>query len=183
MKLLAALLLLSMPCYAMDISDPKQSYAQLVDDKGNISFPTHFQTDLVHLGTTAVFADGKQLQNLNGIYTQKLSIEHFNKTGEWLDGTVFFKDIKFVEKQPMTTGLVYHQQGNDVFFVMIKDNKGRFAGNPHWGEGWGWAMFDAEPGDNISDNRQFCQACHEPRKDWQWLHLEQYPKLINVPKQ
>ncbi len=29
------------------------------------------------------------------------------------------------------------------WFVMMKDTKGRYAGNKLWGDGWGWSWFDA----------------------------------------
>lgn len=73
-----------------ELTKPQDTYTKLVDSKGNVSFPAGFQTELVHVGTTAVIApDSIKVQNLNGIYTQRVSIEHYNQTGEWLDGTVF----------------------------------------------------------------------------------------------
>ena len=46
-----------------------------------------------------------------------------------------------------------------IWFVMIKDAKGRFPGNDLWGDGWGWALFEAkEPeakrGDRLHDRLQ-----------------------------
>ena len=31
--------------------------------------------------------------------------------------------------------------------VLIKDAKGRYPGNPLWGDGWGWALFKADSPD------------------------------------
>ena len=34
---------------------------------------------------------------------------------------------------------------------MIKDAKGRFPGNDLWGDGWGWALFEAkDPKKNVA---------------------------------
>jgi len=38
----------------------------------------------------------------------------------------------------MTTGDAHWASGPKVWFVMIKDEKGRYPGNPLWGDGWGW---------------------------------------------
>ncbi|GAL33272.1 hypothetical protein JCM19240_1968 [Vibrio maritimus] len=87
------------------LSNPADTYKELVDNKGNISFPTDFQTELVHVGTTAVIApDSKRVQNLNGIYAQGAAVEHYNSTGEWPDGTVFVKDVKHTQSEHLTTG-------------------------------------------------------------------------------
>ena len=153
-------------------------YAQLVDEQGNIAFPADFQQSLIHLGTTAVMSESMRVQNLNGIYTQAEALNAYNQTGLWPDGTLFVKDVKLVSSERLTTGLVYHQQANDVFFVMIKDTQGRFANSPHWGEGWGGAMFDATPKVNVSENKAQCQACHAPRRENDWLYTDQYPALF-----
>jgi hypothetical protein len=43
---------------------------------------------------------------------------------------------------------------------MIKDKKGRFPENANWGEGWGWALFNAgEIEKNASAN--FRTSCLE----------------------
>ena len=34
-----------------------------------------------------------------------------------------------------------------MWFVMIKDEKGRYPGNPLWGDGWGWALFKTDAPD------------------------------------
>ncbi|RKF15771.1 hypothetical protein DBZ36_15455 [Alginatibacterium sediminis] len=160
------------------LADPADTFGELVDDTGTIAFPHAFQTQLVHLGTTAVVGENMLLKNLNGIYTQEASIEIYNQTGLWPDGTVFVKDVKHVSSERLSTGLVYHQQNNDIFFVMVKDTQQRFTQNQHWGEGWGWAMFGQAPEMNESPNRQFCQACHAPRESNDWLFTDQYPALL-----
>ncbi|RJG50501.1 cytochrome P460 family protein [Motilimonas pumila] len=160
------------------LNDPAGTYQDLVDQQGEIHFPVDFQTELVHLGTTVVMAEDMKPANLNGIYTQQKAINHYNQTGEWLDGTVFVKDVKFVPTERLTTGLVGHQEGNDIFFVMVKDNQQRFSGHENWGDGWGWAMYGAKPTMNESPNKEFCQGCHMPRKDNQWLYTDQYPALL-----
>ena len=43
----------------------------------------------------------------------------------------------------MTTGTVSHAETLKGWFVMMKDSNGRYASNKLWGDGWGWAWFDA----------------------------------------
>ena len=49
------------------------------------------------------------------------------------------------------------------WFVMVKDNVGRFSGNKLWGDGWGWSWFDAtNPQKTTSTGYTTdCQPCHE----------------------
>jgi Cytochrome P460 len=62
---------------------------------------------------------------------------------------------------------------------MIKDTKGRFANNPVWGDGWGWALIKTD-----SSNRSVttnygteCLPCHMPAKNTDWIYVEGYPTL------
>ena len=66
-----------------------------------------------------------------------------------------------------------------AWFVMVKDQKGRFKGNPNWGEGWGWALFKpADPEKNVSTNyRKDSIGCHIPAKKTDWVYLQGYPTL------
>jgi hypothetical protein len=41
----------------------------------------------------------------------------------------------------MTTGDAHWATDIKVWFVLIKDSKGRYKNNPLWGDGWGWALF------------------------------------------
>ena len=60
-----------------------------------------------------------------------------------------------------------------------KDSKNRFAGNPLWGEGWGWALFKPQDSSkNVASNFQTdCLGCHVPAKDRDWVYTEAYPTL------
>ena len=72
-------------------------------------------------------------------------------------------------------------QGTDIkiWFVMIKDSKGRFPGNDLWGDGWGWALFEAkEPARNVAtDYKTDCKLCHVPAKKDDWVYIRGYPVL------
>jgi hypothetical protein len=57
------------------------------------------------------------------------------------------------------------------WFVMMKDSKGRHAGNKLWGDGWGWSWFDAaNPSKTTStDYKTNCQSCHVPARASDWI--------------
>ena len=92
----------------------------------------------------------------------------------------------------MTTGTISHSDRLRGWFVMMKDSKGRYAGNkPVWGDGWGWSWFDAAnpsipslnlplPGGGAAtstDYRENCKPCHLPAKATDWIYVDGYPPL------
>ena len=62
---------------------------------------------------------------------------------------------------------------------MIKDTEGRFAGNPLWGEGWGWALFQTDDRTvNVATAYTTdCLGCHVPARANDWIYVEAYPTL------
>jgi hypothetical protein len=62
---------------------------------------------------------------------------------------------------------------------MVKDMKGRYRNHPNWGDGWGWALYEAkDPSRNISsDYKTDCLPCHVPAKNTDWVFMEGYPTL------
>ncbi|MEL7374909.1 MAG: cytochrome P460 family protein [Pseudomonadota bacterium] len=60
-----------------------------------------------------------------------------------------------------------------------KDTKGRFADNPLWGEGWGWALYkpDAPQTNVATDFQKDCIGCHIPAKDTDYVYVDAYPTL------
>jgi len=61
----------------------------------------------------------------------------------------------------------------------LKDAKGRFSANDLWGDGWGWALFEAkDPKRNVATNyRTDCKTCHIPAKKDYWVYVRGYPAL------
>ena len=90
--------------------------------------------------------------------------------------------MSFLTGTSYTTGANVSYATADLkqWFVMIKDNKGRFTDNPLWGDGWGWALF--KPTDKTTnvatDYKSDCMGCHIPAKDTDWVYVEAYPTLV-----
>ena len=54
------------------------------------------------------------------------------------------KEALKVKSATMTTGAAQWAGDINIWFVMVKDTQGRFKGNPHWAQGWGWALYEAK---------------------------------------
>ena len=151
-----------------------------MDSQGGISRPTDFRTNFVHLGPYAVLDEKSASRGLHDVYTEKASAEHYRKTGKFPDGATLVKEIRKLETSAMTTGnpVVW---GSDaaVWFVMVKDAKGRFASNPLWGDGWGWALFKADaPAKNVAVSYEAdCMGCHVPAAKTDRVFIQGYPTL------
>lgn len=155
------------------------TFSPYVDDKGNISFPKNFRTTMVHLGSWFVPEGGAS--GFHDVYTEKESVEVFRKTGKFPDGATLVKELRVSKAGSYTTGsgVSYATNGIKQWFVMIKDVKGRFADNPLWGDGWGWALYKPDDrGKNVATNyKTDCLSCHIPAKDNDWVYTEAYPTL------
>jgi hypothetical protein len=69
----------------------------------------------------------------------------YRLNNQFPDGTVLVKEVLAGAHGRMTTGQAHWaSDATKVWFVMIKDTKGRYPGNPLWGDGWGWALFKSD---------------------------------------
>lgn len=150
-----------------------------VNDSGEISVPsTDFRSGWVMLGSWTIL-DGEEASGMHVVYTQPDAVAAYLETGEFPDGTVLVKELLSAKTQTLTTGTVASADEVEGWFVMIKDREGRFGGNPLWGNGWGWAQFDAnDPENTFTENYEDeCIACHEPAEETDWVYVEGYPIL------
>ena len=156
-----------------------EGFSPYVDTNGNISFPDGFRTSMVHLGSWFVPEGGAS--GFHDVYTEKESVEVYRRTGKFPDGATLVKELRASKSGSFTTGqgVSYATSELKQWFVMIKDSKNRFAGNPLWGEGWGWALYKPDdPSKNLATNFQTdCLGCHVPAKNQDWVYTEAYPTL------
>lgn len=160
-----------------------EKFSPYVDDKGNIALPADYKTTFNHLGTFATAGKvGGPVDQLHGVYARPEDINAYRKDGTFPDGAVIVKDVYKVKSDNLTTGTVTWATDIDVWFVMVKDAKGRFKGNDLWGDGWGWALFKGtDPKKQVaSDYTTDCRACHVPAKKDDWLYVRGYPVLKDV---
>lgn len=156
------------------------SFSPYVDAKGGITLPKGFKTTFVHLGTIAVAPKkGEPVKELHGTYTRRQDLLGFQRTGSFPDGAVLVKEVRATTNEKLTTGAVAYDANVKIWFVMIKDAKGRFPDNELWGDGWGWGLFDGkDPAKQIATNyRTDCRTCHVPVKQTDWVYTKCYPAL------
>ncbi len=155
------------------------SFSPYVDAQGNISLPSDFRINMVHLGSWFVPDGGAS--GFHDVYTEKATAVAFRNTGKFPDGATIVKELRAADAGDYTTGAGVHYATPRLkqWFVMIKDTQNRFPANPVWGEGWGWALFKTDdPNTNATANyKSDCLGCHVPAKASDWIYIEAYPSL------
>lgn len=150
----------------------------LVDKSGNIQFPADYRDRYQTLGTYVVL-DPKGGDQMHMTYATPGAAEYYRHNRKFADGTVLVKEVFGTDHAPMTTGDAHWAKDTKVWFVLIKDSKGRYPGNPLWGDGWGWALFKSDaPGKQVATSyRKDCLGCHLPAKADDWIYIKGYPVL------
>ncbi len=156
----------------------EDTYRQWVDNQGGIRLPGNFRLEWIHLGSWLVEDPKAPGHGFHDVYTQPEAAKTYVQTGKFPDGTVLVKEIRQIGAGPLTTGQAQWATDRVMWFVMVKDNKSRFD-NPHWAEGWGWALYEAQnPAKNVSKSfAETCQGCHIPAKNTDWVFVDGYPTL------
>lgn len=156
-----------------------EEFSAYVDERGTISLPEDFRASMVHLGSWYVPAGNAS--GFHDVYTEQSTVEAYRQTGKFPDGATLVKELRPANEGDYTTGsdIAYATKDVKQWFVMIKDTQGRFADNPVWGDGWGWALYKPDDiGKNVASNYQIdCKGCHIPAKDNDWVYVEAYPTL------
>ena len=135
-------------------------FSPYVTKDGGISRPTDYRETFMHLGTYAVATKPNQpVDEMHDVYARPEDVRAYRRDGKFPDGAVLVKEVTRVGSEKLTTGQSHWATDIKLWFVMIKDAKGRFPGNDLWGDGWGWALFLAkEPaqqrGDRLRDRLQ-----------------------------
>ena len=151
------------------------------DALGNLRVPEGYRTTYEYLGSWSV-ADEKKTgaKQIHMVYASPGTITAYRQSGRFPDGTVLVKEVYAAATSPMTTGIVSHAQKLAGWFVLVRDDNARHAGNKLWGDGWGWSWFDADsPSKTTStDYRTDCKGCHEPAQATEWIYTSGYPVLV-----
>ena len=159
-----------------------KEYAQgVVAADGSMHVPENFRTDYVMLGSWAVTGDADTGDSigLHVVYAPKSAVEVYRRTGKFPDGTVLVKELFNGKTENLTTGKATSAASGAGYFVMVKDDKGRFPGNPLWGDGWGWSFFNADNTRRTitKDYRKECLGCHVPARSTDFVYVDAYPVL------
>jgi Cytochrome P460 len=150
----------------------------LVDKTGNIRKPADFRDLYQELGVYTP-VDLNNNTEMHYTYAPPGTAEYYRKNGKFADGTVLVKEVFATDHAQLTTGDAHWATATKVWFVMIKDDKGRYPGNPLWGDGWGWALFKSDaPDKQVATNyKKDCLGCHVPVEKTDWIYVQGYPVL------
>ena len=168
--------------------DVGDTYRTMVDPEGNITLPLEFRRSWAFLGTWSIAesdvdsasqASGHGAAGLHNVYVQPDAIEAYRKTGAFPDGTTLIKELLKATTGAMTTGTVSWGYEVEGWFVMVKDDVGRFPDHALWGDGWGWVLFNASaPTIPVTSNyKTECTGCHIPARKDDWVYVRGYPVL------
>jgi Cytochrome P460 len=176
--------------FAPGASDPSKAvalparaandFSPYVTKDGGISRPTDYRETFWHLGTFAVATKPNQpVDEMHNVYARPEDVRAYRRDGKFPDGSVLVKEVTRVGSERLTTGESHWSTDMKLWFVMVKDSKGRFPGNDLWGDGWGWALFQAkEPARNVAtDYENDCRLCHIPARKDDWVYVRGYPVL------
>lgn len=164
----------------MSPSSEDSKFSDYVDGQGDISLPANYRKTFTHLGTYSVASKtGGTTDELHGVYTRPEDAQAYKRNGRFPDGAILVKEVYSTKSEPLTTGDVSWASKVKIWFVMVKDSKGRFKGNNLWGDGWGWALFEAkDPLKQVAkDYKGDCKACHVPAQKDDWLYVGRFPDL------
>jgi len=145
---------------------------------GSIRLPEDYRT-WTHLGSWYV-AEGMNGEiNSHQVYAEPEAVAEFRKTQKWPHGATIVKEVRSTKSGKLTTGPGTWDGPTQVWFVMIKDTKRTFPGNPIWGRGWGWGLYLADdPKTNTcTDYKIDCLGCHIPAQKTDWFFQHGYPVL------
>jgi hypothetical protein len=153
---------------------------ELVDKNGIIRKPADYRDRYQSLGVFSV-ADLSGDIEMHYTWASPGTAEYYRKNGKFADGTVLVKEVFGSEHGQLTTGEVHWAKGTKVWFIMVKDAKGRYSGNPLWGDGWGWALYKSDAPDKqvAVDYKKDCLGCHVPAKATDWVYVQGYPNLAS----
>jgi hypothetical protein len=155
-------------------------FSPYVTKDGGISLPPNYREKFMHLGTWAVATkSGRPVDEMHNVYARPEDVQAYRKDGKFPDGAVLVKDVMSANSEMLTTGDTSASKDVKIWFVMVKDAKGRFPKNDLWGDGWGWALFEAkDPRKNVAtDYTTDCKACHVPARKDDWVYVRGYPAL------
>lgn len=172
--------LFAVAAIAIGAAPETAEFSPYVAKDGAIARPVDYRDKFTYLGSYAVATKPNQpVDEMHNVYARPEDVQAFRKDGKFPDGAVLVKDVTSVGSEKLTTGAASWSTDVKLWFVMIKDAKGRFPDNDLWGDGWGWAMYyPDEPTKNVAtDYANDCKACHIPAKKDDWVYVRGYPVL------
>ena len=159
-------------------------------DDGAVIAPTDYRK-WIYVGTPLTpnaLNDGEApFPEFHNVYVEPSAFEHYQKTGEWADGTQIAKELVLLREGAdcsAETGACFEVSGNGYFQgefagleLTVKDTN-RFADEPG---GWVYYSFGHQSPPYAETAEAFpadaCNACHEANADTDFVFTQFYPVL------
>lgn len=149
------------------------------DKDGSLIQPTGYRK-WTYVGTPLTpndMNDGKApFPEFHSVYMNPAAYDHYEKTGDFPDGTVFVKELVSVGEKEATSGKGYFMGEFSGLEVAIKD-KTRFKDEPA-----NWAYFSFGHKYPLKEKARIqpvasCNECHDGNADDDWVFTQYYPIL------
>jgi len=112
----------------------------------------------------------------HSVYMDPESFAHYEKTGEFRDGTVIIKELLGVGAKEASSGKGYFMGDFSGLEASIKDSK-RFKDEPG---SWGYFSFGHKyplKAETAMNTASACNKCHEDNAKTDWVFSQYYPVL------
>jgi hypothetical protein len=112
----------------------------------------------------------------HAVYIDPKSFAHYEKTGEFRDGTVIVKELSSVGSKEAPSGKGYFMGDFSGLEAAIKDSK-RFKGEPG---SWAYFSFGHKYPLKKEASKNFvaaCNQCHQENAKTDWVFSQYYPVL------
>jgi hypothetical protein len=112
----------------------------------------------------------------HSVYMDPESFAHYEKTGEFRDGTVIIKELIGVGAKEASSGKGYFMGDFRGLEASIKDSK-RFKDEPG---SWGYFSFGHKyplKAEAVKNTASACNRCHEDNAKTDWVFSQYYPVL------
>lgn len=166
-------LVASPPTY--DKEKPKPGYTA----DGKLIQPTGYR-DWVYVGTPLTPNDlnppEAPFPEFHNVYIHPADFAHYEKTGDFPDGTVLVKELISVGSKEASSGVGYFMGEYIGLEAAVKDSK-RFQDEPgYWAYfsfGHSYPLAETAPKQPVST----CNTCHQTNAADDWVFTQYYPRL------
>jgi hypothetical protein len=154
------------------------------NNEGELLKPTGYRK-WIYVGTPVTpndMNDGNaSFPEFHSVYMNPDAYDHYEKTGDFPNGTVFVKELVSVGDKEATSGKGYFMDEFSGLEVAIKD-KTRFKDEPA-----NWAYFSFGHKYPLKEKAKAqptssCNECHEGNADDDWVFTQYYPVLRAAKK-
>ncbi len=184
-RLLAALVgFMSVLSLSNAIADDAKMYEAEFNDNGELIRPTGWR-EWVFVGSpltpNSLNGGGAAFPEFHTVYIDPKSWDHYKKTGEFREGTMFAKELNLVGATAATSGIGFFNGDLQGFEIAHKDTK-RYSADTG---GWAYYTFghQPEPYQNTAAAmpNAACAACHTAAAAEDMV-FTQYYSILQVAK-